>query len=148
MSSSQIYGPKGDPHSAPGVQKYTQVPWDVFQHDLQTAASAQQQPPSGGTAPRGGWELRDGNMAAAEAADDVFDEADELNLTSPRRNFSTGGESTMRTVNMPSAVTMPTSHIAPPQAPFAAHSSTGVDPLSRSGSSSDVIEMRSRGDRI
>ncbi|KAJ7497312.1 Mechanosensitive ion channel-domain-containing protein [Mycena latifolia] len=92
-----IYGPSGNPHAAPGTQRYTQVPWHEIQAEEQKTKNSQGKT-TDTAAPAGGWRLSGQNAVLLD--DDVFGDPDELHMTSPRRQY-TPGQATTAPGSMP-----------------------------------------------
>ncbi|KAF8658295.1 hypothetical protein AX16_002066 [Volvariella volvacea WC 439] len=123
-----IYGSNGNPNAPPGIERYTQVPWEVVR--------AQDEAASGDTpaySPPGGWQLTDANAVILDPTQDVFGEANELHMAHPRRGLSEeqrNARSPFSNVSMPSPST---------QSPGAA-----MPTPSASGSRPERIEMTPR----
>jgi len=102
LGELKIYGPSGDPNPAPGVKRYTQIPWqDILAEERKAALEKQPSVPAEGFGPPEGWKLSDKNAAILDSADEVFGDADELHLTTPRRGLSEGNVPTQGRPAMP-----------------------------------------------
>ncbi|EAU91403.1 hypothetical protein CC1G_01892 [Coprinopsis cinerea okayama7 len=86
LAETKIYGPKGDPSPAPGVTRYTEVPWDIIQAEDRKAAWEQTQQQQGDHPFGASYQLRDKNAVIADPADDVFGERSET-ISTPQRDF-------------------------------------------------------------
>ncbi|KAK0461093.1 Mechanosensitive ion channel-domain-containing protein [Desarmillaria tabescens] len=108
LADLHIYGPTGNPDKEPATKRYTKVPWEKVEADNRKKATEMPLVPA---EPVGGWHLSGSNLIVGGAEDDVFGEADELHMTSPRRGLSddSGLPTASSAVRMPSAMTMPTS---------------------------------------
>ncbi|KAH6914006.1 Mechanosensitive ion channel-domain-containing protein [Coprinopsis sp. MPI-PUGE-AT-0042] len=77
LAECKIFGPKGDPNSAPGVTRYTEVPWDtILAEDTKAAwekAQLERQQAANPDHLKGSWKLADKDAVMSDAAlDDVF----------------------------------------------------------------------------
>lgn len=108
LADLHIYGPTGNPDKEPETTRYTKVPWEKVEADDRKKATSMPPVPA---EPVGGWHLSGSNIIVGGAEDDVFGEADELHMTSPRRGLSDDSElpTASSAFRMPSAMTMPTS---------------------------------------
>lgn len=124
LAEVEIYGSKGNPDE-PSITRYTQVPWELIEAGDRKAAQTHAPLPDY-PAPAGGWQLSDSNTAFRDA--DVFEESDELYMTSPRRGLSQGDSLRSR-----------------PTAPMSASTTHTAMPMHEpSGNRPDVIEMAHR----
>lgn len=88
MADLQIFGPKGNPSAKPGPAKYTKVPWEEVKESERTAMPEPHMPLEP-RIPRGEWSFTDQDALILDRGQDVFDEADELNMSQPQsRNRS------------------------------------------------------------
>ncbi|KAJ6593918.1 Mechanosensitive ion channel-domain-containing protein [Mycena capillaripes] len=60
-----IYGPSGNPHSEPGTQRYTEVPWHEVKAESEKAKTSKEKMPSA-QVPEGGWRLSGQNAVIRE----------------------------------------------------------------------------------
>ncbi|THV05025.1 hypothetical protein K435DRAFT_790441 [Dendrothele bispora CBS 962.96] len=109
-----IFGPQGDPDKPAAPIKYTEVPWDEVKKQSKTVKHVSM------PAPPGGWHLSDQNPGMHDSSDNVFDDTNELHLTTPVAGYvpptQHAGDGSMTSevsmppglpTTMPSVVTMP-----------------------------------------
>lgn len=89
MAELKIYGSKGDPSAKPGPTKYTQVPWEEFKASERTEMPMPEASISEPRIPRGEWSFTDQDAVVLDRGQDVFDEADELDMSQPQSRSRT-----------------------------------------------------------
>lgn len=107
LADLHIYGSAGNPDEGPVINRYTKVPWEKVEADDRKKTAEK---PSVSAEPVGGWHLSDSNIIVGGAEDDVFGEADELHMTSPRLiSDDSGLPNASPAFRIRSAMTMPVS---------------------------------------
>ncbi|CAL1707549.1 unnamed protein product [Somion occarium] len=111
LSKVRMFGPAGDPDAIPSPTPYTLVPWEKVKEEQEKAEP---------TTPRGhmreptipmAYTFTDQNAVIGDPSADVFGEAEELQMTNPRRQGTDRPGLRLRpnAPAMPSALSMPTS---------------------------------------
>ncbi|QRV94149.1 transporter, small conductance mechanosensitive ion channel (MscS) family protein [Ceratobasidium sp. AG-Ba] len=88
LADLKIYGPKGNPSSKAPPVKYTEVPWEEVKASERTEMPSPNPAIQEPRIPRADWSFTDQDAIILDRGQDVFDEADELGMSTPRAGHS------------------------------------------------------------